>query len=189
MITPLDIQFDLNEALDYYYTLESKFQHLKYTPDANLLDGSNHKISNFYGWGIQSNLEDLTKPCPPYHVHKNGSNVYRNTELVFGFAEKITLVFPEARQLGIAVHPPGVEIEQHVDNDEYFKIHIPLISNLDSYFIFEDKMDRMLPGKLYAVDTQYMHGTSNKGSTNRVHLLFKIPRNLLTTTLSIKGIL
>jgi hypothetical protein len=189
MITPLDIQFNLNEALDYYYTLESKFQHLKYLPDANLIDSNKHKITGFYGWGIQSNLDDLTQPCPPYHVHKKGSAEYKNTELVFGFAEKIIKLFPDARQLGIAVHPPGVEISQHIDNDDYFKIHIPLISNPESYFIFGDEMDSMLPGKMYVVETKYMHGTSNKGATNRVHLLFKIPRNLLTTILEIKSII
>jgi hypothetical protein len=183
MITPLGIQFNLDEALDYYHTLESKFQHLKYLPDTNLIDSNKHKINGFYGWGIQSNLDDLTQPCPPYHVHKEGSNNYKNTELVFDFAEKIIKLFPDARQLGIAVHPPGIVIAQHIDNDEYFKIHIPIISNPESCFIFGNNSYTMLPGKMYLVDTQYMHGTNNNGSTNRVHLLFKMPRTRLMSIL------
>lgn len=188
MIIPLDIKFDIEEAREYYHVIERDYSHLKWIPNNDAVDIEKHKIVGVYGWGIQSNLDDLSKPCPPYHVHKHGSNDYRNTELVFGFAQKLIDFFPECRQLGLAIHPPGVEIGQHVDNDDYFKIHIPLYSTPESYFVFGEEKHVMNPGKMYLVETAFMHGTSNNGTANRVHLLFKLPRPLLEQVRTMTGI-
>ena len=187
MIIPLAIEFDLKEAQDYYHSVEKNFHNLKWIPNDDAIDSELHKIKGIYGWGIQSNLDDLTLPCPPYHVHKNGNSIYKNTILVYGFVKKLLEFFPECRQLGLAVHPPGVEIKQHVDNDEYFKIHIPLYTNDQSYFIFGNEHNNMIPGKMYLVETKYMHGTINNGNENRVHLLFKLPRYLLDSVISTIG--
>lgn len=189
MIIPLKVNFDLDEARSYFHDVEGNYPHLKYTPDENAVNQGLHKVKGFYGYGIQSNLDDLSKPCPPYHVHKHGSDIYRNTELVFGFAQKLIDFFPGVRQLGIAVHPPGVEIAQHIDNDEYFKIHIPLYANDRSFFSFGFEHNIMSPGKIYLVETKYMHGTNNMGDTNRVHILFKLHRNTFNDVLHLTGTL
>jgi hypothetical protein len=187
MIIPLNIKFDLDEAREYFHTVDGTYPHLRYTPDENATNTEVHKVNGFYGYGIQSNLEDLTKPCPPYHIHKNGSDIYRNTVLVFGFAKKLIDFFPNVRQLGIAVHPPGVEIAQHIDNDEFYKIHIPLYTNNSSYFSFGKEKNVMLPGKMYLVETKYMHGTTNIGESNRVHILFKLHRSTFNDVLNLTG--
>ena len=189
MIIPLDIEFDLTEAQEYYHSVERDFKHLKWMPSGDAIDIEKHKTKGVYGWGIQSNLDDLTIPCPPYHVHKNGNKDYRDTELVYGFAKKLIEFFPECRQLGLAIHPPGVEIGQHTDNDDYFKIHIPLYTTDESYFVFGEERNNMLPGKMYLVETKYMHGTVNNGNDIRVHLLFKLPRVSLDSVRVMKGIL
>lgn len=189
-IVPLDIEFNLNELLEYYNTLERDYQHLKWTFKNDVEDADKgHKHDGIFGWGIQSNLNDLSKPCPPYDIHKERTDVYRDTELVFGFAKKIIDYFPGVRQLGIAGHPHGVEILQHKDNDEFYKIHIPIITNDEAYFVFGDDNYVMKPGKMYFVETEIMHGTVNKGLTPRVHMLFKCTRDTIDVVKRMTGTL
>lgn len=189
MIHELDINFNFDDALSYYHTLEKDYQHLKWTTTSidDVNDAELHSLDGAFGWGIQSNLEDLTKPCPPYNVHKDGSSIYRDTELVFGFVKKLKDFFGPVRQLGIAGHPPGVNIKNHIDNPEYFKIHIPLLSNDKSYFNFEDRSYVLEIGKIYLIDTELSHGTSNLGNTTRVHLLFKLPIAMKKQVLKLTG--
>lgn len=191
MIIPLNITFDLSEALEYFDELKKSYAHLKWTTEYSndVEDADKHQLDGFYGWGIQSNLMDLSAPCPPYNVHKEKGDQYRDTELVFGFVKKLKTFFPEVRQLGIAVHPPGIEIAQHIDNDEYFKIHIPLITNPSAYFIFGESKHVMLPGTMYLVETKLPHGTCNYGTTDRVHLIFKCPRKYFDQVKNLTGTL
>lgn len=189
MIVPLNIEFDFNELVDYYKTLERNYQHLKWTSKLirDVEGAEGHSVEGAAGWAIQSNLEDLTIPCPPYDIHKNGSKVYRDTELVFGFIEKLKEFFGPIRQVSIASHPPGTIINTHIDNPEYFKIHIPILSNDKSFFNFEDRSYVMEPGKMYCVYTELPHGTSNIGSTDRVHLMFKLPMAIRDNILQLSG--
>lgn len=189
MIVSLDVDFDFNEIVDYYRTLEKDYQHLKWTLElVKDVDGAEgHSVEGAFGWGIQSNLEDLSVPCPPYDIHKHGSKIYRDTELVFGFAEKLKQFFGPVRQLSIASHPPGVIINTHIDNPEYFKIHIPIFSNDKSFFNFENQSYVMEPGKMYCVFTELPHGTANMGDTDRVHLMFKLPMAMRESILDISG--
>lgn len=179
LVKELDIPINIGWSLEYLEILENKYSHLKWLADENLSTvydaESQDNINGVYGWGIQSNLADLSIPCPPYNIHKQGSDVYRNTELVFGFAEWILDVFPYARQISIAGHPPGTKIRTHIDSDNYFKIHIPLVANDASFFIFDNQKFVMKPGKIYLVNTSVPHSTSNDGTTTRIHLFFKVP--------------
>lgn len=179
LVKPLDIEFDLNYALDYLRTVENQFIHLRWDANTNLSTVNESELQDeirgVYGWGIQSNLEDLSMPCPPYNIHKNATNTYRNTPLVFGFAEWLLEKFPTARQMSIAAHPSGTKIRTHVDSDNWFKIHIPLRSTDNSYFIFDDQKFAMKPGKMYLVNTSVPHSTSNNGDSTRIHLFFKVP--------------
>lgn len=183
LVKPLDIEFDLDRALDYLHTLESKFIHLRWNADDNLNSVNDAElqdnIAGVYGWGIQSNLANLSEPCPPYNIHKDRTKEYRNTPLVFGFAEWLLEKFPNARQMSIAAHPPGTKIRTHTDTDTWFKIHIPLISTDNSYFIFDNQQFAMKPGKMYLVNTAVPHSTSNDGDITRIHLFFKIPADTL----------
>lgn len=183
LVKELDITFNLKYALDYLSTLESKFLHLRWeaniTKDTITDADKQDCINDVYGWGIQSNLENLSEPCPPYNIHKNGSDVYRNTPLVFGFAEWLLEQFPYARQMSIAAHPPGTKIRTHTDTEKWFKIHIPLITNDKSYFIIDNKNFILTPGKMYLVNTSIPHSTYNQGDNIRIHLFFKIPSKII----------
>jgi len=173
----IKFKFSLDELRSYYYDLENNFNYLKWTLDyaKDVNNIEKHKVEGFYGWGIQSNLENLSEPCPPYDIHKNGLTIYRNTELVFGIIEKILIRFPYARQLGIAVHPKEVRIAEHIDNEEYVKIHFPIFKTDSSYFVFGEHKFILEPGNGYLIDTRYPHSTQQEGSGNRVHLLLKLP--------------
>jgi hypothetical protein len=177
LIKELNISFSYNELFSYLLTLEKNFKGYKWTSDlADDVDGaSKHKIDGVYGWGIQSNLSDLERPCPPYNVHKLGGDDYKDTKLVFDFAEKIRNKFSYSRQVSIAAHPPGTKINLHTDTDSYLKVHVPILSNDRAYFFFEKEKFVMQPGKMYLVNTQKLHGTVNEGHTIRTHLFFKIP--------------
>jgi predicted protein tyrosine phosphatase len=173
----LNYKFNFDRLKEYYFCLENNYSHLKWTLDYinEVNDADKHKLHGVYGWGIQSNLEDLTKPCPPYDIHKTGSLVYKNTEMVFGFAKELLDRFPYARQLGIAVHPTDVCISEHVDNDEYVKIHFPIIATAHSYFCFGEHCYILEPGFGYLIDTRYPHSTNQQGSGIRAHFLLKLP--------------
>lgn len=179
LIKELDIKFDLSELLEYLDILERDFSHLKWIADESLTTVNDAEmqgnIKGVYGWGVQSNLEDLNVPCPPYNIHKNGSKVYRNTPLVFGFIEKLLERFPYARQISIAAHPPGTKIRVHTDSDNWLKIHIPIVAGDRSYFMFEKQTFVMEAGKTYLVNTVIPHGTFNDSDVTRIHLFFKIP--------------
>jgi predicted protein tyrosine phosphatase len=176
-IQVLNYKFSFDRLKEYYLSLENSYQHLKWTLDLvhDVNDAHKHKLDGVYGWGIQSNLEDLTKPCPPYDVHKHGSTTYRNTELAFGFAQSLLNRFPYGRQMGIAVHPIGVSISEHVDNDEFVKIHFPIFKSTASYFLFGQHKFILEPGTAYLLDTRYPHSTSQEGVGSRAHLLLKLP--------------
>lgn len=183
-IQPIGFKYNQEELVEYYQTIEKNFQDLKWTvnPD-EVRDSDKHKVDGFFGWAIQSNLEDLERPCPPYDVHKEGSKIYRNTRMVFGFAKKLLERFPYGRQMGIAAHPPGVSVGQHIDNEEYVKIHFPIYTNNNSYFSFGEYRYVFEPGRAYLINTRYMHGTDNQGDSIRIHLLLKLPYTMMDDVL------
>lgn len=184
-----NIKFNYDELLDYYNKVVSNFSHLKWMPSdsTNKLD---HNVDNIYSWAIQSNYLDPNIPCPPYHIDTTSALVDPEnkfstpTKLVFGFGKKIVDTFPEVRQTGIAGHPPGTKIQLHPDNDEFLKIHIPIKTNPNAWFFFEDEKFNLEIGSAYLVNTILPHGTYNEGDTDRVHLIFKFPTSLVDEILN-----
>lgn len=174
-----NIKFNMQELTDYYNSVVSEHKNLRWTvPGA--VDTKTHSVSNMYSWAIQSNLKDPTIPCPPYHIDGIDNVIESDrfnvpTALIFGFAEKLINTFPNVRQTSIAGHPPGTRIDLHPDNDEFLKIHIPIVTNPDAWFCFEDEKFNLEVGSAYMVNTAILHGTDNLGTTDRVHLLFKFP--------------
>lgn len=174
-----NIKFAHHELLMYYEKVREKYQHLKWTVDSTV-DTKTHEVENMYSWAIQSNLKDPSKPCPPYHIKNDNETIESNTfdvetELNFGFAKKIIDTFPNIRQTVIAAHPPKTKIDLHTDTDNFVKVHIPIITNEKSYFVFEDEQFNLEVGHVYLINTSLPHGTTNLGDSDRVHFIFKIP--------------
>lgn len=182
-----NVKFDPAELASYYEEIKKNYQHMKWTP-GHSIDTKTHSVNEMYSWAIQSNLKDPSKPCPPYHIY-TGEQVSEAddcrvpTEMIFGFGKKIIDLFPDVRQLGISGHPPTTKIDLHPDNDEFLKIHIPIETNPDAWFLYEDEKFNMQVGNAYLVNTTILHGTDNRGSTDRVHLIFKFPIEMLEVIL------
>lgn len=174
-VKDIGMKFDYSELRNYYNNLSSNYEHLKFTNVEDTVDSEKHHTDGVFGWGIQSNLSDLTIPCPPWNVHKERSDEYRDTELVFGIILKLKMKYPNARQIGISGHPPGTLIQQHTDTDKYVKIHMPILTNPKAVFLFGNRQYSLKVGHAYLINTTRPHGTYNGGDTNRVHLLFKVP--------------
>ena len=170
-----NIKFSMQDLKDYYDKVK-KYENLKWTPEGT--DTLTHKVNKMYSWAIQSNLKDPTRPCPPYDIKHDDTvlGTFDNpTDLVFGFGKILIDAIPNIRQTVISAHPPGTIIQQHIDNVEYIKIHMPIETNNESYFSFGETNYNLKIGKAYIINTTRLHGTVNSGDTDRVHLIFKIP--------------
>lgn len=184
-----NFKFSLEDLKDYYAKV-SEYHNLKWQPTST--DTLDHKVSNLYSWAIQSNLKDATKPCPPYDIKDDNDVIgtFDNpTDLVFGFGKILIDAIPNIRQTVISAHPPRTVIQQHIDNIEYVKVHIPIQTNDQSYFVFGDSKYNLQEGKAYIVNTTNQHGTINQGDTDRIHLIFKIPIDTVDELLNTEWIL
>lgn len=70
----------------------------------------------------------------------------------------------------------GSTIKPHCDKgssfeEGYARLHIPIISNDDVEFILSGEGYKLEIGKCYYIDAHNTHSVTNKGTTNRVHLL------------------
>lgn len=174
-----NIKFNVNELIGYFNKIESDYQHLCWRAKDSNIDRMTHKIEGVYSWAIQTNLKDINKPCPPYHIEhgdeiSDNNNFDTPTDLIFGFGQKIIDTFPRVRQTVISCHPPNTFIDTHTDNDEFIKIHIPIKANNNSYFIFGEEKHNLQVGHAYLVNTTLPHSTNNLGDSDRCHLIFKI---------------
>ncbi len=180
-----NFKFSHSQLLEYYEEIVKEYQHLKWTPEnTNQLS---HSVSKMYSWAIQSNLKNVNKPCPPYDIKHDIETIGtfdQSTDLMFGFGKLIVDAIPQIRQTVISVHPPGTIIQDHIDNPEFLKIHIPITTDKDSYFVFENQSYNLEEGKAYLINTTRLHGTINKGESDRAHFIFKIPINVVEQILN-----
>jgi len=179
----LPVSVDIEKLRTWYKELKTKYDHLKWSANDNInVDEGvgGHNLNGMYGWALQSNLEDLNKPCPPYNITKENKLEYRDTEAMFGYVKKIKEFFPYAKQFSVAVHPPGVKVNTHTDSDDLLKVHVPIYTNQKAYFLFPPTVKYILPdnGRMTLVNTTALHGTLNEGDSERVHLFFKIPAEM-----------
>lgn len=189
------VKFNLDELVEYYYTLERDFQHIKWHTSmiknkeqldaVNWYSGGTCYEIDWSGWCIQETLhhEEGDIECPwrvgasPTAVEN--STVTRRSVIAFGIAEKFLDNFPDPAQMALVIHPPGAQLVMHRDdtpediNNQV--IQIPIISNDKAYWIEGDGTRTVLkPGHAYMVNTWEEHGTLNEGDTPRVHIKFSI---------------
>jgi len=187
-----NVKFDHAELIAYYHTLKQDYTHMKWeAPGGEFSDLA-------YSWAVQTKMKDPTLPCSPYHLPSDNESDFVGdfdtpTELVFGFAKKIIDVFPQVKQTVITVHYPGSKLPWHIDTEEqlsdHWKIHIPIETNNLSYFLYEDEKFVLETGHAYLVNTGINHATDNQGTTERAHLIFKIPVSHVDTILNTEYIL
>jgi len=76
----------------------------------------------------------------------------------------------------------GANIKPHKDHelgyeDGNFRIHIPITTNKDVSFILNGQPLNMKPGECWYTNVNYTHSVSNRGTTDRVHLVIDGKRN------------
>lgn len=175
----LPITFDLNEALDYYHTLENQYQYLKWSmPMSGQVTKEGQFSESIVGWAIQT-PGDVDKPhCMLYDTQIQGRIFHKETPCAFGFATKLLSKFPSAFRMYLTVNAPGVIVEPHIDNEnipkKIYKIIIPIQTNNKAIWTTDAGTVHLAAGNVYLVDTLKIHGTQNYGSTNRVHFMFEI---------------
>lgn len=184
MIIPLNIKYDIAEALAYYNDLQDNHQsmHWDYTKDHNepaAIDKKNN-LSTMHGWGLHTIYND---PKFRYHCdldpHDEGPEWFRHTELVFGFAEKVFNFFPKAYRSCLYVHPPGTHIGQWKPaGPPHGKVIIPIETNPDAFLVsHEDPIVKVSPqlGTIYLIDTDAYTEVINNGTTDQTSIVFNAP--------------
>ncbi len=78
--------------------------------------------------------------------------------------------------------PPGKIVNTHTDHncgyeDGIFRLHIPIITNDSVEFILNGKVLKMKPGEVWYTNVNLPHSVTNKGETNRIHLVLDCIRN------------
>ena len=72
---------------------------------------------------------------------------------------------------------PGGEIEPHNDSNPAaqwpHKIHIPILTNPDVTFFVDDVAYHFAEGEAVEVNNMAVHAVTNRGTTDRVHLIFE----------------
>lgn len=78
--------------------------------------------------------------------------------------------------------PPGAVMNTHTDHecgyeDGIFRVHVPIITNDEVYFILNDERVVMQAGEAWYTNVNLPHSVANKGETHRVHLVIDGIRN------------
>ena len=72
--------------------------------------------------------------------------------------------------------PAGKQIDLHYDNGNFFRkssrVHIPIVTNDETYFQVGDEVINMKVNQMWEIcNHEMLHGTYNRGATDRIHLM------------------
>ena len=202
ILTKLNFSVNLQDLRDYYYTLKTKYDHLDWSwercgdtivkqwKDAAYADPSNLLT---HGWAVQSNLKDLTIPCPPWNISTLETAEYRNTELVFGIIEKLQASIPYGYRWAVSVQCPGGKVSLHSDQDDEYTVWIPIYTdgvaiifetpNKDTEYCLESD------GSAYLLDTTVPHYTYNVSEEDRVTIIIRLNKKYVNELLALNGVI
>lgn len=197
IVQKLKFAVPLDELKSYYETLKNNYGHLDWSwekcgdsivkqwRDAAYADPANLLT---HGWAIQSNLKDISLPCPPWNISMLETVEYRNTELVFGIMERLQQALPYAYRWAVSVQPPGGKVTRHSDNEDEFTVWIPIYTT-GSAIVFDKDYELVADGSAYLLDTTIPHHTENNSSDTRVTIIFRMNRQYKENILSLEGII
>lgn len=179
--------YDPSHAVKYYYDLVKGYQHLHWHwyndhPDHDMVDPKNH-IMDMHGWGLQTIYKDLQFP---YHIdidpHDDGPELFKNTELVFGFADSLLFMFPTAYRPFVLVLPPGNFVgrwKPPATQPKHDMVFVPITTNdnciLKSHTTPVVQDYQLQPGIPVATTTDVDTELYNNGDTDLVFILLNLP--------------
>ena len=202
ILTKLNFSVDIKELHEYYNTLNTKFQHLDWSwdrcgdtivkqwRDAAYADPANLLT---HGWAIQSNLKDITLPCPPWNISTLETVEYRNTELAFGIIERLQAAIPYGYSWAVSVQPPDGKVSLHSDQEDECTVWMPIYTDgVAITFVTEEKNTEYCldsDGSAYLLDTTVPHFTYNDAGQDRVAVIFRMKQTDITELLALTGII
>jgi hypothetical protein len=202
MLTNLNFSVDISELRQYYNTVVTKFDHLMWSWDRysdtiveqwSSIAYSDPDNLKTYGWAIQSNLEDLSIPCPPWNISKHKTVDYRNTELVFGIIERLQTAIPFGYRWSISVQPPGGKVSLHADQEDEATVWLPIYTDGVAITFVNDEItteyELVSNGSVYLLDTTIPHFTYNSSNKDRVSIIIRLPKSKISELIKIKGTL
>jgi hypothetical protein len=200
ILTKLNFSVDIEELHEYYNTLSTKFQHLDWSWDksgdtivkqwryAAYADPANLLT---HGWAIQSNLKDLSLPCPPWNISTLETTEYKNTELAFGIIERLQAAIPYAYRWAVSVQPSGGKVSLHSDQEDECTVWIPIYTDgVAITFVTDTKNTGYCldsDGSVYLLDTTVPHFTYNIAQQDRVAIIFRMKRTHIPELLALTG--
>lgn len=179
-----NIKFSHPALLEYFEKVTTDFQNLRWDYDTMLgysLDYLGCRLSGLYSWALHIPGDDVDSPQEPFQFPQSEEAEFRTpTALIFGEAKKILDLLPNSYHGIIVAHPPGAIVHCHYDNpadneEEFIKIHIPIKTNDNAYFLLDGEEHNFKEGSMYLVNTSLLHGCRNDGDTDRIHLIITVP--------------
>lgn len=200
LLTNLDFTVDIGELREYYKELKEHHNDLNWSwtkcggdvveqwRDAAYSDPTNLLT---HGWAIQSNLKDITLPCPPWNISKHETVEYRNTKLAFGIVERLQSVIPYGYRWAVSVQPPGGKVSLHSDQEDELTVWIPIHTDgvAITFVTSEKNIGYCLDsdGNAYLLDTSILHFTYNHSTQDRVTIIFRLNIKYLPQLLAVEG--
>lgn len=92
-----------------------------------------------------------------------------NTEILQELFKKLNL--NNTGRVRLLSLPPKSCYSYHIDGDNEWRLHIPLITNNDSFIIIDGETWHMPIGHSYIINTSVKHTAVNCGNTTRIHLV------------------
>lgn len=191
----LNFTVDIKELEEYYDILDNEYQHLNWSwtkcggdivkqwRDAAYEDPAN-LLTN--GWAIQSNLKDITLPCPPWNISTHETVEYRNTELAFGIISRLQEKIPYGYRWSVSVQPPGGKVSKHSDADDECTVWLPIYTKGPA-ITFDKEYNLKADGSAYLLDTTQPHFTFNSSNQTRVTIIFRLKQDNINDLLDLKG--
>jgi hypothetical protein len=202
ILTNLNFTVDIDELRAYYNTLKYQHQDLNWNwakcgddiveqwRDAAGQDPANLLT---HGWAIQSNLKDITIPCPPWNISKHETVEYRNTKLAFGIIKRLQTAIPYGYRWAVSVQPPGGKVSLHSDQEDELTVWIPVYTDgVAITFVTPEKNTGYCldsNGSAYLFDTTVPHLTYNHSTQDRVTIIFRLNAKHLNELLGVQRVL
>jgi len=200
ILTKLNFVVDVNELREYYNTLKEQHSDLEWNWSKSegkvvqqWYDAAHAEPANLltHGWAIQSNLVDLTLPCPPWNISTLETTDYRNTKLAFGIITRLQEHLPFAYRWAVSVQPPGGTVSLHSDQEDEVTVWIPIHSDgVVITFVTPEKTAGLClasDGSAYMLDTTVPHFTTTESKTDRVAIIFRLNKKYIPELLAVEG--
>lgn len=111
----------------------------------------------------------------------------RQAELQYGFAKKILDIFTDLNVFELIVNPVGTKYHKHTDDEEDFRIIIPIISDEGAVWHFDNASNvTQFPGHAYMLLREHAHATDVLGPSERVSIHFLLNKKYKDWVLNLK---